>query len=366
MKTKAAVLHEYQKPLIIEELDLDGPKEREVLVQYKVAGLCHSDWSMFTGAIPVLPLPLVAGHEGAGVVLEVGPGVTRVRPGDHVVLIWVPVCGQCYYCLKGLYSSCVNKRVALTGAMLDGTYRLKKGSQNISILFGVGSFSEYNVVNELSVLPIEHEITFDVALFGCAVMTGVGAAINTAKVKPGTSVAVVGAGGIGLNVIQGAVLASATKIIAIDMISEKLEMAKDFGATHVINASVEDPVEKVMEITGGIGVDYAFEASGHPEAALTCYKILDRGGSAVIVGMPDPTAEITLPVIDFARTEKNILGCNYGSGDIRRDMKTLIDLYRIGRLKLSELVTKRYSLEQINEGFKDMHLGKNARGVIVY
>lgn len=365
MITKAAVLREYQNPLIIEELELDGPKENEVLVQYKVAGLCHSDLATISGA-PVPPIPCVLGHEGAGVVQEVGSGVTKVKPGDHVLLMWVPICGQCYYCLKGLYSSCVNKQMGLAGTMLDGTHRLRQGAQNINVMFGVGSFSEYNVVSELSVLPIDPDITFDVALLGCAVTTGVGAVINTARVRPGSSVVVIGVGGVGLNVVQGAVLASATKIIAIDMIDEKLGMAKDFGATHLINASREKPVERVMEITGGIGVDYAFEASGTLEAASTCYSILDRGGHAVIVGMPEAAAEITLPLIDFPRMEKNILGCNYGSGDIRRDMKTLIDLYNIGRLKVSELITKPYELEEINEGFRDLELGKNARGVIVY
>ena len=365
MKTRAAVLYEYRKPLVIDELDLDGPKEKEVLVKYKVAGLCHSDLSVI-GGVPLPPVPCVIGHEGAGVVQEVGAGVTKVKPGDHVLLMWVPVCGQCYYCLKGLYSFCVNKQMVSGGTMLDGTYRLKKGTQNIRTMWGVGSFSEYNVVNELSVLPIEPKITFDVALLGCAVMTGVGAVINTAKVKPGSSVAVVGVGGVGLNVIQGAILAGATKIIAIDMIDGKLEMAKALGATHFINASREEPVERVMEITSGIGVNYAFETSGSHEGAYTCYKVIGRGGYAVIVGMPGADAEITLPVSEFPILEKNILGCNYGSGDIRRDLEMLIDLYTIGRIKLSDLVTKRYSLEEINEGFEDLKLGKNARGVIVY
>jgi len=365
MKTKAAVLYEYNTPLIIETLELDDPKENEVLVQFRVAGLCHSDLSIIKG-VPFPPLPCLLGHEGAGVVEAVGPGVTKVKPGDHVLLMWVPVCGQCHYCLKGLYSSCVNKQTGLAGTMLDGTHRLSKEGRPINVQLGVGAFSEYNVVSDLSIIPIAPEIPFDIAIYGCAVMTGFGAVFNTAKVRPGSHVAVVGVGGIGLNVIQGAVLANATKIIAIDIIQDKLEMAKRFGATHVINAASGSPVEEAMEITGGMGVDYAFEASGRQEAAMTCYQIIGRGGYVVLVGIPGIGSEITLPLRDFPLMEKNILGCNYGSGDIRKDLNILIDLYVMGRLKLSELITGRYHLEQINEGFKDLETGRNARGVIEY
>lgn len=367
MKTKAAVVYEYKKPMVVEELELDGPKEREVLVKYEAAGLCHSDLSVMNGVITMPPLPCVPGHEGAGVVQEVGPGVTKVKPGDHVLLMWVPACGQCYYCLRAQPYLCLLRDKTRTGAMLDGTYRLKKGNQNIAKMVGIGSFSEYNVVNEESVLPIDPDIPFEIAaITGCAVVTGVGAVINKAKVSPGSSVAVVGIGGVGLNVIQGAVLANATKIIAIDILDNKLEFATQFGATHTINASKEDPVEKVMEATEGIGADYAFEALGKSETALTTFKLIRRGGYAVIVGVPGRDDKLTLPLFELPIMEKNVLGCYYGSGDMRIELKTLLELFKNGRLKIDELITSRYSLEEINTGFKDLESGKNARGVVIY
>jgi S-(hydroxymethyl)glutathione dehydrogenase/alcohol dehydrogenase len=367
MKTKAAVLYEYGKPLIIEELELAGPKEKEVLVKNRAAGLCHTDLSVINGIVRMPPLPCVPGHEGAGVIQEVGRGVTKVKPGDSVLLMWVPICGQCYYCLRGQPYLCAEKDKTRSGTMLDGTYRLRKGTRNIHSMLGVGCFSEYNVVSEQSLLPIDPTIPFDLAaVAGCGVITGVGAVINKAKVRPGSTVAVMGAGGVGLNVIQGAVLANATKILAIDILDRKLELAKLFGATHVINASKEDPLKKVMEITKGMGVDYAFEAIGKAETALTTYKLIRRGGYAVVVGVPDLEAKLTLPLYEIPLMEKSILGCNYGSGEPRVDLVTFLELYKAGRIHLDELVTHRYRLEEINAGFKDLEAGKNARGMIIY
>jgi S-(hydroxymethyl)glutathione dehydrogenase/alcohol dehydrogenase len=234
-------------------------------------------------------------------------------------------------------------------------------------MLGVGCFSEYNVVSEQSVLPIDPNIPFDMAaVAGCGVMTGVGAVINKAKVKPGSTVAVMGVGGVGLNVIQGAVLANATKILAIDILDNKLELARLFGATHVINASKEDPLRKVMEITKGIGVDYAFEVIGNAETTLTTYKLIRRGGYAVVVGVPDMEAKLTLPLSEIPLMEKSILGCYYGSGDSRVDLITFLELYKAGRIHLEQLVTNRYRLEEINRGFKDLEAGKNVRGMIIY
>ncbi|RJR27589.1 MAG: Zn-dependent alcohol dehydrogenase [Desulfobacteraceae bacterium] len=367
MKTRAAVLHEYKKPLVIEELELEGPKEKEVLVQYKAAGLCHTDLSILHGTLTMPPLPCIPGHEGAGVVKEVGPGVTKVKPGDHVLAMWVPVCGRCVYCLKDQPYLCAEKDKARGGSMLDGTFRLKKGDRHIHSMMGVGTFSEYNVLSEQSILPIDKDLPFDLtSVVGCAVITGVGAVLNKAKVKPGSSVAVVGVGGIGLNVIQGAVLANATTIIAIDILDEKLELAKQFGATHTINALKQDPVEKALDITNRIGIDYSFEALGKTETAMTCFKMLRRGGNAVIVGVPGLDKTLTLPMYEFSLMEKSMLGSYYGSADSRSQLKVLLDLYKTGRLKLDQLVTKRYPFEQINEGFKDLESGKNARGVVVY
>lgn len=367
MKTKAAVLYEYGKPLVIDELELAAPKEKEVLVKNKAAGICHTDLSVRNGFIRMPPLPCIPGHEGAGVIQEVGPGVTKLKPGDPVLLMWVPICGQCYYCLRGQPYLCAEKDKTRSGTMLDGTYRLRKGNQNIHCMLGVGCFSEYNVVSERSVLPIDPGIPFDLAaVAGCGVITGVGAVINKARVRPGSAVAVVGAGGVGLNVIQGAVLANATKILAIDILDHKLELAKLFGATHLINASREDPLTKVMEITKGIGADYAFEAVGKAETTLTAYNLIRRGGSVVVVGIPDSDAKLTLPLYEIPLMEKNILGCHYGSGDSRVDLLTLLDLYKAGRIHLEQLVTHRYRLEEINTGFKDLEAGKNARGMIIY
>jgi S-(hydroxymethyl)glutathione dehydrogenase/alcohol dehydrogenase len=367
MRTKAAVLYEYGKPLVIDELELAAPKEKEVLVKNKAAGLCHTDLSVINGVWSMPPLPCIPGHEGAAVVQEVGPGVTKVKPGDPVLLMWVPICGQCYYCLRDQPYLCAEKDKTRSGTMLDGTYRLRKGSQNIHSMLGIGCFSEYNVVSEQSVLPLDPGIPFDMAaVVGCGVITGVGAVINKAKVKPGSTVAVMGVGGVGLNVIQGAVLANATKILAIDILENKLELAKLFGATHVINAFKEDPIKRVMEITKGIGADYAFEAVGKAETTLTAYKLIRRGGYLIIVGLPDMEAKLTLPIYEIPHMEKSILGCNYGSGDSRVDLITLLELYKAGRIHLEQLITHRYRLEEINIGFKDLEAGKNVRGMVIY
>ena len=367
MKTRAAVLYEYQKNLVIEELELAAPREGEVLVQNRAAGLCHTDLSVLNGFIRMPPLPCIPGHEGAGIVQEIGPGVTKVKPGDHVLLMWVPICGQCYYCVRGQPFLCAEKDKTRSGTMLDGTYRLRKGNQNIHSMLGIGCFSEYNVVSERSVLPIDPSIPFDMAaIAGCGVITGVGAVINRAKVKPGSTVVVMGVGGVGLNVIQGAVLANATKILAVDILDNKLELAKVFGATHLINATKEDPLKRVMDITNGIGADYAFEAIGKAETTLTAYKMIRRGGTIVVVGLPGLETQLILPLYEIPLMEKSILGCNYGSGDARVDLITLLELYKSGRIHLDQLVTNRYRLDEINTGFKDLEAGKNARGVIIF
>lgn len=366
MRTKAAVLYEPGKPLVIETIDLEGPKEGEVLVKYGAAGLCHSDLSIITGVLNS-PRPIVLGHEGAGVVQEIGPGVTRVKPRDHVGLAWVPVCGNCYYCLRNHPHLCVNKDLVRTGTMLDGTYRTTKANQNIGKQLGVGSFSEYNVVNEESCIPIEPDIPFEVAaVAGCAGMTGVGAALNTAQVSKGGSVAVLGVGGVGLCIIQGAVLGNATTIIAIDVLDNKLEYARQFGATHCINSAKEDPVKKVMEITNGIGTDYAFEAIGKEVTTRAAFNLIRRGGKAIIVGIPNADTTITIPIIDVTLGEKQLRGSSYGSMNIRVDLPNLLSLYKTGRLKIEEMISNRYSLEEINQGFDDLKSGKNIRGVVIY
>jgi S-(hydroxymethyl)glutathione dehydrogenase / alcohol dehydrogenase len=251
--------------------------------------------------------------------------------------------------------------------MMDGTSRLKKGTQSIACMMGVGTFAHYNVLNEKSVLPMDKDISFEAAaVTGCAVVTGVGAVFNTAKVQPGSTVAVVGSGGVGLNVIQGAVLANATTIIAIDLLDNKLDLARQFGATHSINPARENVQEKVNGITGGIGLDYAFEVIGTPQTAQMALEIIRRGGAAVMVGIAGAQDTIPLSLLQVTGMEKRILGCYYGSANLLADLKVLLDLYKRGRVKVLELITKRYALEEINKGFEDLRSGGNARGVITF
>ncbi|MBU1274237.1 MAG: Zn-dependent alcohol dehydrogenase [Proteobacteria bacterium] len=365
MKTAAAVLYEYNTPLVIENLDLDAPRQGEVLVEMKAAGICHSDLSVLTGVFRMPPLPCVPGHEGAGIVREVGPGVEKVKPGDHVLILWVPACGVCYYCRHGQPYLCQLRDQTRGGVMLDGTHRLTKGSQKIFNMVGVGTFNRFNVVSQNSILPIEPDIPFEIAaLTGCGVMTGVGAVLNTAKVKPGDSVVIIGSGGVGINVIQGAVLAGATKIIAVDLLDNKLALAKRFGATHTINPGKENLQEKVLEITKGIGADYAFDVVGSPKLVESALDLIRRGGKVVMVGMGPADQKLNIPMAPMLVMEKSLLGCYYGSSNLSTDLTTLLDLYKIGRLNLDGLITARYSLEDINQGFADLVSGKNLRGVV--
>ena len=367
MKTRAAVLYAHQTPLKVEEVDLAEPKESEVLVRFKSAGLCHSDLSVIKGVLQP-SLPIIPGHEGAGVVEKIGQGVGRVQPGDHVVLLWVPVCGECYFCRRGETVLCVLKDKIRGGRMMDDTYRMTNSNgQGIGKMGGVGSFSEYNVVNQENLLVIDKDIPFDVAaVAGCALITGVGAVLNKAKVRQGSSVAVIGIGGVGLNIIQGAALADARRIIAVDILEHKLDLAKQFGATDVINAAAQDPVSKVMELTDQIGVDYAFEALGDVATAKTAFSLIRRGGHMIMVGIPAKDQQFCISLADLPLMDKSISGSYYGSGDMRSDIIRFLELYKSGRLKLDELITDRYSLEQINEGMHDLEIGKNARGVIIY
>jgi len=366
MKTTAAVLYTHKNPLIIEELDLAAPQHGEVLVEIKAAGICHSDLSVLQGVFSMPPLPCVPGHEGAGIVREIGPGVDRVKVGDHVVLVWVPRCGQCYYCLHDQPYLCLLRDKTRAGAMPDGTHRLTKEGKPIFNMVGVGSFNRFNVISQTCLLPIDHDIPFEIAaLVGCGVMTGVGAVINTARVRPGSSVAVLGIGGVGVNVIQGAVLAGATKIIAIDVLDSKLEIADRFGATHTINADSPDIQATVMELTGGIGVDYSFEMVGLARTAQLASSLIRRGGTTVFVGLSTIEEKLAMPIPELLVMEKKLLGCYYGSSNLNTDLITLLDLYKLGRLKVAELITARYTLEEINQGFDDLISGKNLRGVVL-
>ncbi|NUK30626.1 Zn-dependent alcohol dehydrogenase [Parageobacillus sp. VR-IP] len=362
---KAAVLHHYGEQLRIEHVELEPPRKGEVRVKMKAAGICHSDLHVVNAHLP-LPVPIVLGHEGAGVVDAVGEGVMSVKAGDHVVLNWVPSCGTCYYCQIGRPDMC-DKAAKLTamGTMPDGTTRFSLGGKPVYQFLSIGTFSEYTVVPERAAIPIRADVPFELAaLVGCSVMTGVGAVIKTAKVEPGSTVAVIGAGGVGFNVIQGAALSGAKQIIAIDIVPEKLAMTKTFGATHTINAGEEDVVSAVLDLTDGHGVDYAFEAIGRPETMAEAYNITRKTGTTVIVGIAAPNENVAVNAFSLPSQSKTLTGSWLGQGNPPVDYPKLLDLYAAGKLQLEPLVSEIYSLDQINEGFEALKTGKNIRGVI--
>ena len=361
---KAAVLYEKFQPLVIENLELESPREHEVLVRLAASGVCHSDLHYMKGDREH-PMPVVLGHEGAGIVEEIGPGVTYAQPGDHVVLSFVPTCGYCSYCVRGRQNLC-EARYQLKGKMLDGTTRLHNGSQEIHHFNGLSTFGEYAVVPEDSLVKIREDAPLDrVALIGCGVPTGVGAVINTAKVRPGSSVVVIGAGGVGLNVVQGAVLAGAESIIAVDIYGNKLENALEFGATHMVDASLVDVIDRVRDITRGEMADYAFEVIGSTDAINQALATTKRGGTTVVVGVAPSGAELTIDP-DFLHLDRILMGCTYGSCYPRADMPMLVDLYMARRLKLDELISATLKLEDLNSAFEALDQGEVARTIIRY
>jgi S-(hydroxymethyl)glutathione dehydrogenase/alcohol dehydrogenase len=362
---KAAICREWNKPLCVEEVEVESPHRGEVMVKIAACGVCHSDLSAANGTIP-MPPPLVIGHEAAGVIEEVGEGVDDVAVGDHVVVAWIPMCGQCRYCVEGRPALCdMSSKAVFT--MPDGTSRLTDRNGNaLNHFMGVSVMAEYATMHRDSVVKIDPEIPLDkAALVGCAVMTGVGAAVNTAKVGAGSTVAVFGAGGVGLNAIQGAALAGAEKIIAVDLEDKKLEFARQFGATHTVNPGSDgDPVAKIHELTDG-GADYALECIGVPEVIAQSYAAIGRGGTAVVVGVTRSDATVTLGTFMMPFQEKVLTGSMYGSARPTIDFPRLLSLYQSNRLKLDELVTATYSIDDVNRAFDDMQKGVNARGVLI-
>lgn len=366
MKIKAAVLNQVGSPFAIETLNLEAPRAGEVLVKVKAAGVCHSDYHLRTGDTKHA-LPVVPGHEGSGIVAGVGPGVTRVQPGDTVVLNWAPSCGTCYYCLHDRPSLCTTFVGPLwTGTMLDGTTRFSRNDEPVYHFSGVACFAEYVVVAEISCVPIAADIRPDVgALVGCAVTSGVGAALNTAHIKPGSSVAVFGAGGVGLSIIMGAKLAGASQIIAVDKAEAKGDMAQAFGATEFVLAGPQ-VVKRIRAMTEGRGADYVFEAIGIPAVQEQCLEAVRPGGTVVLVGVSPMGSGTNLPGSVITRQEKTVTGSYYGSANTTRDFPLYLDLYQRGLLDLDRLVSKTYRLEEINEAFADMLGGETARGVILF
>jgi S-(hydroxymethyl)glutathione dehydrogenase/alcohol dehydrogenase len=350
--------------LSIEEIVLDDPGPGEMVVRLAATGVCHSDYHMLGGAFKT-PLPTVLGHEGAGVVEIVGQGVRGVSPGDHVVLAWIPSCGRCRYCATGRPALCADRQ----GVERPGGPTRLHGADGTGIhqFLDTSAFAERVLVREEGVIPIAADLPLEVAaLVGCAVLTGVGAAIHTARVEPGSVVAVFGAGGVGLNVVQGAALSGAARIIAVDQRSAALDLARRFGATDTIDVSdpaTGDPARAVRKLTGG-GVEYAFEVIGLPETIAQAWDSLLPGGRAVVVGLTPPRTPVTVRA-DFL-SEKALLGCILGSSVPRVDVPRVLDLYRGGRLKLDELATRRYPLDKVNEALAALRGGESGRGILVF
>ncbi|MEX1258228.1 MAG: Zn-dependent alcohol dehydrogenase [Gemmatimonadota bacterium] len=346
----------------VEEVELDPPKASEIQIRMAAAGVCHSDLSALNGTIPV-EFPLVLGHEGAGVVEAVGEGVTHVKPGDHVVMSFVPNCGTCFHCLRNEAYLC--RSTPRGGTMVDGTRRLHWKGEPLGAFISLGNMAERVVCPAMNVVSVPKEIPLRVAaLIGCGVTTGVGAAIHTARVTPGSTVAVFGCGGVGIAVIQGARIAGAARIIAVDVSEPKLEMAMRFGATEAFSA--EGAQEQILKATGKIGVDFAFEAIGKPEVVEAAIKVTRRGGTTVVVGVGKLGDQIRVDAFTFPLSGKTLRGCIFGSANPREDFPRLLDLYRAGRLDLEGMVTRTYTIDEGPEAFADLEKGVNARGVIVF
>jgi S-(hydroxymethyl)glutathione dehydrogenase/alcohol dehydrogenase len=366
MKIKAAVLNAARTPFVIEQLDLDGPRAGEVLVRIRSVGVCHSDWHLASGAT-THPMPVVAGHEGAGVVEALGAGVTDLQVGEHVILNWAPSCGDCFYCRHAKPNLCQTYTAPIwAGTMLDGTTRLSRRGSSVYSYCGLAAFAQHTVVPRPSCVKVRQDVPLEsAALVGCAVATGVGATRFTAMVQPGESVVVVGCGGVGLNCIQGARLCGASTIIAVDINPKQLQLARALGATHVVLAPGNLP-DEVRVLTEGRGADHSFEAVGIPALQELAFELCRPGGTVTYAGLSPVGSSTNLPGALIVRQEKTIRGSYYGSVNPARDFALLIDLYLQKRLMLDELIARRYTLEQINVAFDDMLRGDGARGVILF
>ena len=365
---KAAVCNGINESLEVVDVGLDGPQAGEVRVRMGASGVCHSDLSVVNGTL-LSPLPSVLGHEGAGVVEAVGEGVTTVKAGDHVVLSFVPQCGHCYMCTHDTPEMCETGFLAMAmGAQLDMTPRFSRGGAPLHQMSALGTFSEELVCPEISTVKVDTDVPYtSAALIGCGVLTGFGAAANTADIVRGDTVAVIGCGGVGLNVIQGAKWKGAERIIAVDRFDSKLDMAKQFGATDLVNAGNGDPVAQVQELTGGRGVDVSFEVIGLKDTVQQAFAMARRGGQAIIVGVPKMEQIMEIPIaMELLVNEKQVRGSWYGSSDVRRDVPRLVNLYKDGTLKLDELVSRRIGLDGINDAFTSMEAGEVARSVVDY
>lgn len=368
METTAAILWEPGKEWSVETIELDPPKAGEVLVELTASGMCHSDEHAVTGDLPAVT-PLIGGHEGAGVVLEVGEGVTKVAPGDHVVFSFVPACGLCPSCADGHSNLCDNGAALLVGAQLDGTSRHHARGQDLWTMVCLGTFAHHTVVNEMSCVKIEDDIPLELAcLVGCGVTTGWGSSVYAAEVKPGDNVAVIGIGGIGAAAVQGARLAGARNIFAIDPVEFKREQAQKFGATHTV-ASIGEAYELIQQVTWGRMADKIIccMGVGEGEQIAPIMTLCAKRGKVVVTNIHSVSeTEVSLSLVDLTLMEKQLIGSIFGSANPQSDIPRLLHLYRSGQLDLAGMVTREYALEDINQGYADMRDGKNIRGVLRY
>jgi alcohol dehydrogenase len=373
MQVRAAILEEMgreppyaqSRPLTISQVDLQGPGPHEVLVKIIAAGLCHSDLSVIDGNRP-RPTPMVLGHEAAGIVEELGPGVTDLQPGDHVALVFVPSCGHCLPCASGRPALCEPAAVAGgAGTLISGERRIRRDGAEIYHLLGVAAFAEYATCSRNSLVKIDPEVPLEqAALFGCAVLTGVGAVVNTARIEPGCTVAVVGLGGVGLSTLLGAVAAGAERIVAVDVSEDKLAVAMSLGATDRFRAG-EGAAQAIKDATGG-GVHYAFEMAGAVPALDLAYRITRRGGTTITAGLPNPNASWALPALSLIAEERTLKGSYMGSAVPSRDIPRYISLFKRGKLPVDRLLTGTLGLDQINEGFDALREGRAIRQVLMF
>jgi len=374
VRVRSAVLREMgapppyadSRPLEIVEVELEGPGPGELLVRVGAAGLCHSDLSVIDGSRPRV-MPMALGHEAAGEVVEAGTGVEAFAPGDHVVLAFVPACGSCEPCLAGRSALCEPGAAAnAAGTLLSGERRLGAlDGEPLNHHLGVSAFSDHIVVSEASAVKVDPELPFELAaLFGCAVLTGVGAAVNSARIEPGQRVAVFGLGGVGLSALLGAVLQGAETIVAVDVVPEKLELALELGATHAVGAG-PGAVAEIREVTAG-GADHAIETVGSAAVLADAYAATRRGGETTTVGLPDPTQMLSIPAVGLVAEERTLRGSYLGSSVPSRDLPRFIDLHREGRLPVERLLTHRLTLDEVNEGFDRLASGEAVRQAIVF
>ncbi|MBS1727157.1 MAG: Zn-dependent alcohol dehydrogenase [Armatimonadetes bacterium] len=366
MKVRAAILDEVGGPIRVRTVDLAAPHAGEVLVKVAACGVCHSDWHLVTGETKH-PLPAGIGHEGAGTIVELGPGVSTLSVGDSVALSWAPFCGSCFYCSVGQPNLCETYVEPIwAGTMLDGTTRFSEEGRPIYHYCGLACFAEYVVVPAMCCVPMPEGFPLEIAaVIGCAVTTGVGSVVNTAQVQLGSSVAVFGAGGVGLSTVMGAAASGATTIIAIDRYESRLEAARDLGATHTVLAG-EDAVGQIRGLTAGRGADYVFEAIGSPSVQELCLEAARPGGTIVFSGLSPMGSSTDLPGSVIVRQEKTIRGSYYGSANPPADFARFAEWYREGRLPLDRLVSRRYGLDEIQTAFEDMLAGRIRRGVVVF